>query len=383
LTAVNLYIIITPVTSRLLALLLLLCPALLFAQAAGPAYLLLSHDPVFLEEIAEFSDPVLTKGRARLVRLKIPLQRLPGELAAYLREADAADVHYGPAADSGEKAADPAVLALLSGVSSGRLAGYAETLTMTGKRGAKDLDLSPASGNRAAMDYIENAFKEMGYETERHCYKQRKQDSECNILGRRRSGKAGAKIIAVVGHMDSVGHENAGADDNASGAAGVLEMAKVLSAYRADHDLLFIAANGEETGIAGTYALAKKMKASGEMARTAWAINMDMIAWNRNGILDIETNKEFSAHADWVAAQAVTYTRLKPYIAMPAWGSDHVPFLDAGVPTYLSIESWADHNPCYHRTCDTLAPLSWDYAAEIVRLNLAVIAGKAALSPLK
>ena len=370
-------------TARLLALIFLLGPAHLFAQAPGLSYLLLSHDPAFLEEISEFSDPVLTKGRARLVRLKVPLQRLPPELAAHLREASAGDVHYGPAAAAREKAADPAVLALLSGVSPARLAAYAETITMTGKRGARDLDLSPASGNRAAMDYIENAFRELGYETERHCYKQRKQDSECNILGRRRSGAAGAKIIAVVGHMDSVGHENAGADDNASGAAGVLEMAKVLSGYRSDHDLLFIAANGEETGVAGTYALAKKMKASGEMARTAWAINMDMIAWNRNGILDIETNKEFSAHADWVAAQAATYTRLKPYISMPAWGSDHVPFLEAGVPTYLSIESWEDHNPCYHRTCDTLAPLSWDYAADIVRLNLAVIAGKAKLSPLK
>jgi Zn-dependent M28 family amino/carboxypeptidase len=183
--------------------------------------------------------------------------------------------------------------------------------------------------------------------------------------------------------MDSVGHENAGADDNASGAAGVLEMARVLSAYKADHDLLFVAANGEENGIAGTYALAKKLKASGEMSKVAWAINMDMIAWNRDGIIEIETNKEFSAHADWVGAQARLYTKLEPHIAMPAWGSDHVPFLEAGIPTYLSIEHWENHNPCYHKACDKMEALSWDYAAEIIRLNLAVIAGKTRLTPLK
>jgi len=372
------------VTKPLTLALLFLSTALCAQQASGPSYLLLSHDPAFLEEVGKISEPLYTKGRARLVRFTVPYASLPPQVAAYVRPADAGEISYGPAAAPAVKAAaDPAVLALTAKVSGARLMGYADTLTNTGKRGAKDLDASAASGNRTAMDYIESAFKELGYETERHCYKERKKDRECNILGRRRAAAPGAKIIAVVGHMDSVGHNNAGADDNASGAAGVLEMAKVLSAYASDHELLFIAANGEETGVAGTYALAKKMKASGEMARVAWAINMDMIAWNRNGIVDIETNKEFSAHADWVAAQAVTYTKLKPYISMPAWGSDHVPFLEAGVPTYLSIENWEDHCPCYHQACDTMDTLSWSYAADLVKLNLAVIAGKAKLTLLK
>lgn len=358
----------------------LLAPAF-SGEASGPSYLLLSHDPAFLEEAARYSSVVYAKGRVRLVKLSVPPAELPPGMAGKLREVSQAEVRsFGPT-PSADKAADPAVLALTAKVDGRRLAGYAETITMTGKRGAASLDLSAASGNRQAMDYIAGVFKGLGYDVERHCYKDRKQDKECNILARRKAAKPGAKTIAVVGHMDSVGHENAGADDNASGAAGVLEMAKILSAYKADHDLLFIAANGEETGIAGTYALAKKMKASGEMARVAWAINMDMIAWNRDGVLDIETNKEFSAHADWVAAQAALYTKLKPNITMPAWGSDHVPFLEAGVPTYLSIESWEDHSPCYHKACDKLEALSWDYASDIVRLNLAVIAGKARLEP--
>ena len=384
-TGVNVYFIITIVIRTLLFLPCLLLSAHAFgAQApAGPSYLLLSHDPAFLEEAAKYSATVYAKGRIRLVKLTVPADQLPPELGRKLREISPSEVYSSPAAPPADKTADPAVLALTARVDARRLMGYAETITMTGKRSAGQLDLSASSGNRAAMDYIAAAFKDLGYEVERQCYKERKKDSECNILARRRAGKAGAKTIAVVGHMDSVGHENAGADDNASGAAGLLEMARVLAAYKSDHDLLFIAANGEENGIAGTYACAKKLKASGELARIAWAINMDMISWNRDGVLDIETNQEFSAHANWVAAQAAVYTRLKPNITMPAWGSDHVPFLEAGVPTYLSIESWADHNPCYHRTCDKMDSLSWDYAADIVRLNLAVIAGKAGLTPLK
>lgn len=368
---------------RILPTLLLAVSFAAPAQAA-PTYLLLSHDPAFLQEIARFSEPALSLGRARLVRLTVPASELPPALAALLKEAGPSDVHYAPAATPEYKLTpDPAVQAVTAKVDPSRLMGYADFLVNTGKRGARDLDASPASGNRAAMDYIEAKFRGFGYETERHCYKERKQDRECNILARRKAARTGAKTIAVVGHLDSVGHNNAGADDNASGAAGVLEMAGVLAAYKCDHDLLFIAANGEETGVAGTYALAKKLKASGEMARVAWAINMDMIAWNRNGVLDIETNKEFKAHADWVAAQAAIYTRLKPYISMPAWGSDHVPFLEAGVPTYLAIENWEDHNPCYHQACDTMEKLSWPYAADLVRLNLAVIAQKSSLSPLK
>jgi hypothetical protein len=353
------------------------------APAAGPSYLLLSHDPAFLEELSGFSTVVYSSGRTRLVRLLVPLAELPAGLARNLREVAPGEVYNAPAARGEQKAADPAIRALTAKVDSAGLMGYANAITLAGKRSAAQLDASAASGNRLAMDYIADAFKQLGYAVERQCYKDRKADKECNIVARRKSGTAGAKALLVIGHMDSVGYENAGADDNASGAAGVLEIARILSGYKADHDLVLVAANGEENGITGGYACAKKLKESGELSRVAWAINMDMIAWNRDGIIEIETNKEFSAHADWVGAQARLYTKLEPHIAMPAWGSDHVPFLEAGIPTYLSIEHWENHNPCYHKACDKMEALSWDYAAEIIRLNLAVIAGKTRLTPLK
>ena len=140
-----------------------------------------------------------------------------------------------------------------------------------------------------------------------------------------------------------------------------------------------MASNGEETGIAGGYAYVKKLKASGTLGRVKYVINMDMISWNKDGIVELETDKEFLEHADWVGVQAYLYTKLKPYVASPAWGSDHVPFLEEGIPTYLSIEHWETHSPCYHQTCDQMEGLARDYAAEIVKLNLAVIAGKTKL----
>jgi hypothetical protein len=332
--------------------------------AAGPSYLLLDHDPAFLQEIGKVSTVVYSVGRTRLVELTVPAESLPRALAAKIRPVSADEVYNGPG-----KTADPAILGVLAKVDQNRLMGYAEAITMTGKRSAGQLDLSANSGNRAAMEYILNTFKNMGYAVEKQCYKDRKADKECNIVARRSGGTTG-KAILVIGHMDSVGHENAGADDNASGAAGVLEMAKVMSAYKADHDFIFVAANGEENGITGAYACAQKLKGSGELSKVAWAMNMDMISWNKDGVIEIETNKEFTDYANLAASLVKAYTRQEPYIAMPAWGSDHVPFLESGIPTYLSIEHWENHNPCYHKACDKLEGLRWDYAADIVkRLN--------------
>lgn len=366
---------------KLLTVSALICQLAGLAIAASPSYLLLSHDPAFLEEIGKVSDVVYSAGRTRLVELKVPVSEIPAPLALKLRPLSIGEVYNGPAPSARPIVADPAVKAILAKVDANRLMGYAEAITAAGKRSTAQLDVSANSGNRAAMDYIAKTFKEMGYNVESQCYKNRKADKECNIVARRPTGKTDARAILVIGHMDSVGYPNAGADDNASGAAGVLEMAKVLSGYKADHDLIFVTSNGEEDEMVGSYACAKKLKASGELAKVAWAINMDMIAWNKDGIIELETNKEYSAYTDWVAGLMRTYTKQEPYIAMPAWGSDHVPFLEAGIPTYLAIEHWENHNPCYHRSCDQLEGLRWDYASDIVKLNLAVVAGKAKLTP--
>ncbi|MDA8245118.1 MAG: M28 family peptidase [Elusimicrobia bacterium] len=369
-----------PVKPRLL----LLCSLLLFSAGTASAsgqYLLLSHDPEFLLAIEGLTDTVYDRGRVRLVTLRVPEAGVPSDIMRFLRPVENGEIASIRPQPPQKLSPDPAVQAVTSLADQSSLLSFTNAIVASGKRSTRQLDLSPSSGNRAAMDYIYAAFRRLGYEAERQCYKDRKADKECNIVARRRAGTPGARAVLVIGHMDSVGYENAGADDNASGAAGVLEMARVLSRFRSDHDLIFVAANGEETGMAGSQACARLLKASGELARVDWAINMDMIAWNRDGVMNIETNKEFSSHADWVAAQAYTYTRLKPVITMPAWGSDHVPFLEAGIPTYLAIENWEDHTPCYHQACDTADSLAVPYAADIVRLNLAVIAGKTRLTP--
>ena len=99
---------------------------------------------------------------------------------------------------------------------------------------------------------------------------------------------------------------------------------------------------------------------------------MDMIGYNKdNKLVDLETNKKFVAYAEWMAKVVTTYTKLEPNIVTPAWGSDHVPFLKEGIPSVLTIEHWPTKTPCYHRGCDTADHLTYEYGAEIIKLNIA------------
>ena len=60
---------------------------------------------------------------------------------------------------------------------------------------------------------------------------------------------------------------------------------------------------------------------------------------------------------------------------LKAWGSDHIPFLDAGVPAVLTIEG-ADRESedIVHSSRDTVSNLNGDLAASIIKMNAAFVA---------
>jgi aminopeptidase YwaD len=76
-----------------------------------------------------------------------------------------------------------------------------------------------------------------------------------------------------------------GADDNASGTSGLLEIARVLAAERGKikRSIMFIAFSGEELGLLGSGAYTKNPTIP--LASTVAMLNMDMIGRLRNGSL--------------------------------------------------------------------------------------------------
>jgi Zn-dependent M28 family amino/carboxypeptidase len=71
---------------------------------------------------------------------------------------------------------------------------------------------------------------------------------------------------------------------------------------------------------------------------------------------------------------AATYTQLKVETSLNAANSDHVPFLNAGLPAVLTIEGADSTNHTVHSANDTLNRINFPLALEILRMNAAFIA---------
>lgn len=156
----------------------------------------------------------------------------------------------------------------------------------------------------------------------------------------------------------------------------IFEMARVLKDAPTRRSLRFFITNGEESGLLGAKHYARELIKTGKIKEIVLAVNMDMVGYNSNGLVELETSKDHEDLAQWFADLASTYTSLKSKITIGAWGSDHVPFLEAGVPTMLTIENWSTKTPCYHQKCDRPETLNYTYATEIAKLNTAAVLTK-------
>lgn len=227
--------------------------------------------------------------------------------------------------------------------------------------------------NQRALAATEERFRSMGYEVKEVCYA----PDACSIVAEKKGKIEASKVIMIMGHIDSVGESFAGADDNASGVAVILEMARVLKDSNNRKTIRFFVTNGEELGLYGASYYAKQLAATNEIKNIVLGINMDMVGYNKsNNIVELETEPEHEGLAKWFADLASKYTTLKTKITLGAWGSDHVPFLKKGVPTLLTIENWDTKTPCYHQECDKPDTINYAYATEIAKLNVSAVLTK-------
>lgn len=179
-----------------------------------------------------------------------------------------------------------------------------------------------------------------------------------NVLGYLRGSEDPERVIVVSAHYDHVGVRNGeiynGADDNASGTAGVLALAAYFKAHPPRHSMLFAFFDAEEMGLLGARALVASPPIP--LARIGANVNLDMVSRSDQGEL-------------W-AAGAGHYPQLRPLLEamiplapMPLrlghdsgagrddWTnlSDQGAFHAVGIPVVLfSVEDHAD----YHKPTD-------------------------------
>lgn len=131
-------------------------------------------------------------------------------------------------------------------------------------------------------DYIISTFKRLGYHVEVMEYWVGQQVFR-NITAREKKEPDNAGVILVGAHYDSC--FNPGADDNASGIAAVLELARLMKDYHGTKSIRFVAFANEEppffmTENMGSFVYAKKMKAQGVDIDTV--IIFDMLGYYRD-----------------------------------------------------------------------------------------------------
>ena len=188
-------------------------------------------------------------------------------------------------------------------------------------------------------------------------------------------------IIIISAHLDSINSTGGvdskapGADDNASGSAGLIEIARILASHNSIHDLRLILFGGEEEGLVGSRRYVNALPTS-ERSRIRAVINMDMIATlNTNMPTVLLEGASLSQNIiDNLATSASTYTSLKVEQSLNPFASDHVSFIDVHIPAVLTIEGADRSNTNIHTANDTIDHINYDLALEIIRMNLAAAA---------
>lgn len=274
----------------------------------------------------------------------------------------------------GTRRVDPEIAALVAAVSPANLSATIAQLA------AQRTRHSATPGYTAAARWVCDQLGDLGFAVTAASITVGSGPSR-NVIADRQGTGTSRRMVIVSAHLDSVNAAGGmaasapGADDNASGVAGVLEIARVLSTRSADHDLRLILFGGEEQGLHGSQQYVAGLSAT-ERTRLDAVINMDMIG-KRNtavpGVL-LEGAAVSQQLMDELAGAARDYTALTVQTSLNPFASDHVPFINAGLPALLTIEASDTANRDVHTANDTPAMIDADLAAEIVRMNLAVAA---------
>lgn len=236
---------------------------------------------------------------------------------------------------------------------------------------------------RKATRYVGEHLAALGLAVEYHTYRSAWPP---NVIGELRGIAVPGDIYIVGGHLDNMPPSGRapGADDNASGAVGALVAADILSQYQWDCTLRFAFWTGEEQGLIGSDAYARR--ASQRNENILGVINLDMIGWNTPGSppdIDLHANANLPATLDlanlFADVIAVYGLNLIPQILPDGTtASDHASFWNRGYTAILGIEDYRgspnDFNPYYHTSNDQLSRLDMAYFTDYVRAAVAATA---------
>jgi hypothetical protein len=192
------------------------------------------------------------------------------------------------------------------------------------------------------------------------------------------------QFVVVSAHVDAVGIRtgasdsiNNGADDNASGLAGLLELAEAFAdpEARPARSLLFFAPSGEEKGLWGSaHYVAHPTVPLRDLAAL---VNMDLIGRNWSDSV-IAVGPEFTTLGETLRQVTAAHPELRMFPLADRWPeerifyrSDHYHFARQGVPILFFTSGT---HPDYHQPTDTADRIDAGKASRLVQLLYYLIA---------
>jgi hypothetical protein len=227
-----------------------------------------------------------------------------------------------------------------------------------------------------------------------------------NLIAKRAGTDPGLEPVLVTAHWDSV-PQTVGADDDISGCAGVIEIARVLQGVSLKRTVFFILFALEEDDYAGSQAYIKTMTRDPHVV-----INLDMIGFTspvQNALPMMDVLLGWPAVGNFIGVVAADFSKdlalsycvvaeaFVPALPSSTIGvdanlqnnplvtdfmrSDHTSFWELGVPSiYLTDTSFLREGSRYHTVEDTVDKLDMAFLRRVIKATAALTALEAELN---
>ncbi len=181
--------------------------------------------------------------------------------------------------------------------------------------------------------------------------------------------KCSKKTIVFTAHYDHLGRMGSdtyfpGANDNASGTAMLITLAKHFSESPSKHDIIFIAFGAEEAGLVGSkYYVDNPLT---KLKKIKFLINMDIMGSGEEGITAVNSTifkKEYEILKS-INEEMDLLAKVKK--RGPTKNSDHYWFTEAGVPAFFIYTVGLNKN--YHDIFDVYEDLTFNEYQDITTL---------------
>ncbi len=333
---------------------------------------------------------------------------------------------------------DPTVETAVEAISAERIEADVRKLASFGTRHTLSDQENPDRGIGAARRWLKAEFDKISAETggrlvvTEHVFTQPaggrvpEPTVVANLVamlpGRTEAGRS--RYLVVSGHYDSICRPQSdaqgdapGANDDASGTAVVLELARAMAAHQFEATVVFLAVAGEEQGLLGSRQWAEEARAEGQDVEAMFTNDIVGNTLGGNGVRDATRVRVFSEGVRSAETEAEARARrsvggendapsrqLARYIQGAAElyvapfrvshvfrrdrygrGGDHIPFLENGYAAVRFTEPNEDFRRQHERVevrdgveyGDVPDRVDFDYVRQVARVNAAALASLA------